>query len=165
MSHSNPDLAQEQRIAERLTNIVKSDAVSEFILEHRDGLFDENTLDAWLTKRREDRPHRFIGDNTIAPEVVTAARAGNITARGKVFVALGRDQAALDALLAAPAADTKKLDADPAFKGKVNPWRAEYWSKTEQGRIAKTLGVAVAERMARAANSTLGATKPSRIAS
>jgi hypothetical protein len=144
---------------------VKPDAVSEFILEHRDGLFDETTLDAWVAKRKEDRPHRFIGDGAVIdPALIAAAKSGNMTARSKVFVALGKDQAALDALLAAPAPDAKKLDADPAYKGNGNPWRPENWSITSQGRIIRTLGVAVAERMARAANSRIGATKPSRAA-
>ncbi len=163
MSHSNPDLAQEARIKERLTD-VKPEAIDEFITEHRDGQFNESTLDAWLAKRREDRPHRFIGEAVIDPAVINAARAGNITARGKVFVALRRDQNALDALLAKPAADAKKFDADPAFKGRSNPWRPEHWSVTEQGRIVKALGVAVAQRMAEAANSRIGATHPSRAA-
>lgn len=165
MSHSSPDKAQEDRIREKLTNVVKPEAIDEFITEHRDGQFDESTLDTWLAKRREDRPHRFIGEAVIDPAVINAARAGNITARGKVFVALGRDQAALDALLAAPAADKKKLDADPAFKGHANPWRGgSAWSITEQGRIVRTLGLAVAQRMAEAAGSRIGATKPSRAA-
>jgi hypothetical protein len=163
MSHSNPDLEQEQRIAQKLAHVVKPDAIGEFILEHRDGLFDESTLDAWLTKRREDRPHRFIGDNAVDPNLIEAARAGNVTARGKVFVALGKDQAALNRLLAEKPKDNP--DTDPAFKGKANPWRAEHWSITEQGRIIRTLGLAVAGRMAAAANSRIGATRPVRAAS
>ena len=52
----------------------------------------------------------------IDPALVNSARAGNITARGKVFVALGKDQAALDALLA-KAADNpaKKVNDDNSW--------------------------------------------------
>jgi len=167
MSHSNPDMEQEARIREKLTNVVKAEAVSEFILEHRDGLFDETTADAWIEKRKQDRPHRFIGDAAIPLEVIAAARAGNITARGKCFVALGRDQAALDALLA-------KTDDNPANKvGHDNPWGptwcgpdGRYTAKaiSEQGRLARTLGVAACQRMAEKCGAWLGATKPRKVA-
>jgi len=166
MSHSNPDLEQEKRIIDKLVNVVKPDAIGEFVLEHRDGLFDETTLDAWLDKRKQDRPHRFIGDGAIDPALVESARAGNITARGKCFVALDRNQAALDALLAKA--------ADPANKiGDDNPWGPKwcgpdgrYTAKaiTEQGRLTRTLGVAACQRMAEKAGVFVGATKAKKVA-
>lgn len=159
MSYSNPDLEQEARITAKLDNVVKPDAINEFILEHRDGLFEESSLDAWLTKRKEDRPHRFIGDAKIDPEVVRLAREGNITARGKCFVALDRNQAALDALLAKPPGDDAKVSDD-------NPWGPKWCDPTgtytdaarkEQTRIILKLGTGAAERMARKAGVTVGA--------
>jgi hypothetical protein len=159
MSHSNPDVAQEARITAKLTNVVKPGAIDEFITEHRDGQFDESTLDAWLTKRKEDRPHRFIGNGSIDPKLVEAARAGNITARGKCFVALGKDQAALDVLLAKPPGDDSKIGDD-------NPWGPKWCdanglytkaARDEQTRIILKLGTGAAERMARKAGVTVGA--------
>jgi hypothetical protein len=93
-------------------------------------------------------------------------KVGDITAYGQLVREHGK--AAIDVLLAEKpnaGGDGKTTDADPAFKNKKNPWRAESWSVTEQGRIIRSLGLAVAGRMAAAANSKIGATKPSRIAS
>lgn len=73
-------------------------------------------------------------------------------------------KAAIDALLAETPQANGKDDA-PEYKGKSNPWRAEHWSVTEQGRIIRVLGLEVAGRMAAAAQSKIGATKPTRIAS
>lgn len=41
-----------------------------------------------------------------------------------------------------------------------NPWSAEHWNLTEQGRISRTKGHEYAERMAKAAGSSVGATSP-----
>jgi hypothetical protein len=105
------------------------------------------------------------------PEVNQAllanAKAGNMTSYS--LLAREHGKAVIDALLAdyKPAANShdKTADNDVAFKGKKNPWRAESWSVTEQGRIIRTLGLAVAGRMAAAANSRIGATKASKVAS
>jgi hypothetical protein len=154
MSHTNPDIAQEARIREKLTN-VKPEAFDEFITEHRDGYFDENSLDAWLAKRREDRPHRFIGEGvTIDPKLVDAARNGNKTAESKLFLALGKDRAALDKLLA-----EKSSDKD----GSKNPWRSQNFrtdktAQAEAARIISTLGTRAAASMAKSAGKTLTGT-------
>lgn len=44
--------------------------------------------------------------------------------------------------------------------GGSNPWKAGSWSLTEQGKVVKERGVEVARRMASAAGSQLGATRP-----
>ena len=87
------------------------------------------------------------------------AREGNITAKGKLFVALGKDQAALDALLAKPPGDASKVGDD-------NPWGPKWCdpngfytkaARDEQTRIILKLGTGAAERMARKAGVTVGA--------
>lgn len=49
--------------------------------------------------------------------------------------------------------------AGGAFGGQ-NPWTAEHWNMTEQGRILKTMGRERAEAMAKAAGTKLGGKKP-----
>ena len=44
--------------------------------------------------------------------------------------------------------------------GGSNPWSADHWNKTEQGRIVQARGVEIARRLASAAGSDLGATAP-----
>lgn len=41
-----------------------------------------------------------------------------------------------------------------------NPWSAEHWNMTEQGRIVREKGRETAERMAKAAGTSIGALKP-----
>ena len=45
------------------------------------------------------------------------------------------------------------------FGGEANPWAAATWNLTGQGNIVKEKGMAVAEAMAKAAGSKVGATK------
>lgn len=44
--------------------------------------------------------------------------------------------------------------------GGANPWSASSWNFTEQGRIVQAEGMAVAERLAKAAGTTVGGTRP-----
>ncbi len=44
--------------------------------------------------------------------------------------------------------------------GDDNPWSAKGWSLTEQGKVAREKGMAEAERLAKAAGSRVGATRP-----
>jgi len=43
-----------------------------------------------------------------------------------------------------------------------NPWSADHWNMTEQGRVYATQGEAKAEQMARAAGTSLGGPKPTK---
>lgn len=45
-------------------------------------------------------------------------------------------------------------------KGGPNPWKADSWSVSNQGKVAKERGIDVAKRMAEAAGSHIGATAP-----
>lgn len=46
------------------------------------------------------------------------------------------------------------------FGGDKNPWSAQHWNLTEQGRLIRDKGMATAEAMAKAAGSFIGATGP-----
>ncbi len=46
------------------------------------------------------------------------------------------------------------------FGGDPNPWAATSWNLTAQGKVVTEKGMAVAEQMAKAAGSKVGATKP-----
>jgi len=114
----------------------------------------------------------------IDPALLASARAGNKTAYQNVYLKLGRDKAATDALIAdkgtgAGADDTRQRDehgrfvADKAskFKG-TNPWGSGpgEWNVTRQGQLCRELGLAAAQSIAASAGSFVGATKPSKAA-
>ncbi|HVA17440.1 MAG TPA: hypothetical protein VMV59_06970 [Candidatus Dormibacteraeota bacterium] len=112
-------------------------------------------------------PAEFEGKSVeIDPAVVASALAGNITAKGKVARAFGDDVEATNLFLKA---ESKKRDgtvaADDPHKGKTenNPWSALNWNVTRQGSVAKA-DFALAQRLAKAANSFIGATHPSKAA-
>ncbi len=115
--------------------------------------------------------------------LVASAKAGNLTAKGQLVKAHGL--AAVDAVLAGTAGDHKS-DADrraraaltgrddtgqftgpsPAEReaGKNNPWAEGQWNATRQSQIVKALGMEAAQRIAKAASSYVGATKPAKAA-
>jgi hypothetical protein len=112
--------------------------------------------------------------------LLAAAKAGNLTAKGRLFVQVGRDQSKLDALLTGTAADTssdterRARDALRNDRGQfsadegaalvkqhktVNPWSADGWNMTEQSRVYR-VNPKLAASLSAAANSRIGATKP-----
>jgi hypothetical protein len=105
----------------------------------------------------------------VDPKLLASARAGHKTSQGQLFMAVGKDRAMYETLLAEkPKAADEAADNDPALKGKSNPWSPEwcgpdgrYTAKalTEQGRVIKTLGLAVASRIADK-YARIGATRP-----
>jgi len=106
-----------------------------------------------------------IAANLNAADVKLAA-SGNVTAKGRLFRALHGDGEMLDRVLEkakATGTDKPVLDAKDKDKGKVNPWSAQHWNLTAQGRIAK-VDMAAAERMASAAGVHVGATHPRKVA-
>jgi len=108
-------------------------------------------------------------------DLLDAARNGNMTAKSKLFVQIGRDQKRLDLLLAdkpSAEADDKTKD-EPAgqataqkLKGRTNPWGSGpgEWNVTAQAKLVRELGLQAAASIAKAAGSFVGATKPSRAA-
>jgi hypothetical protein len=173
MSHSNPDYAAEERIKAKLTEAgVRDAAFDEFITETRDGYFDENSLKAWLAKRREDRPHRFVDNGEqIDPALIARAAAGNMTARSQLFVKLGKDQAAVDQLLATERAKAKAAQNAPDSKS-TNPWNpTSYGGLAPDGRFSakqisrqaecvRALGLAKAMQLAAIHGAAVGSVRP-----
>lgn len=113
------------------------------------------------------KPEGDLAAPSIDPAVLAAARNGNITAKGKVFQAVGEDHDKLAAVLA----DTSTSVDDVATKAaaaaatniSTNPWSAEAWSPSRQVSIVKSLGVVKASELAAAAKSFVGATKPNSV--
>lgn len=107
-------------------------------------------------------------------QLLASARAGNITAKGRLVRQLG-SLAAVDAVLADKSntgADDTARDEKGRFVGATpqekeaaanNPWGPN-WSVTRQGQIVRSLGIEAAQRIAKAANSHIGATKPAKAA-
>jgi hypothetical protein len=95
--------------------------------------------------------------------LVEQARAGNLTARGKLFVHLNRDQAKYDAVINRAPFNAKENDApvDEAAKenhGK-NPWQSgPGFNLSEQGRIFRA-DPRLAASLAKSAGKTIGAAK------
>jgi hypothetical protein len=117
-------------------------------------------------------------ENADAPKVdqqlLASARAGNITAKGRLVRQLG-SLAAADAVLADKAntgADDTARDEKGRFVGATpqekeaaanNPWGPN-WNATRQGQIVRQLGIEAAQRIAKAANSHVGAVRPAKVA-
>jgi len=114
----------------------------------------------------------------VDPQLLASARAGNMTAKSRLFVQVGRDQAKLAAVLADKSntgADDAARDAQGRFAGatpqekeaaKANPWSSEpgKWNATRQGQIVRSLGIEAAQRIAKAAGSYVGAVRPTKVA-
>jgi hypothetical protein len=108
-------------------------------------------------------------------QLLESARAGNITAKGRLVRQLG-SLAAADAVLADKSntgADDTARDDKGRFVGATpqekeaaanNPWSAEKWNVTRQAQIVRALGVEAAQRIARAQRSHVGATRPAKVA-
>jgi hypothetical protein len=105
----------------------------------------------------------------VDPAVLASARAGNRTAYGKVYLALGKDRAATDALIAQKQAPVTVKDdsaADDASDKKPitdhskNPWHKSNFNVTRQGQLLKQFGKEKAASMAKSVGSHIGATHP-----
>jgi hypothetical protein len=125
--------------------------------------FAENKLDFLI-----GTPTMNNGTPNANAELVEAARAGNMTARGKLFVQVGKDQAKLDAILSRKpfnAPDDTGTNVDEAAKqnGGKNPWSGDGWNITEQGRLLRA-NPKLAASLAASAKSKIGATRPTRAA-
>jgi hypothetical protein len=110
----------------------------------------------------------------VDPQLLASARAGNITAKGRLVRQLG-SLAAADAVIADKSntgADDTTRDSKGRFVGATpqekeaaanNPWGPN-WNATRQGQIVRQLGIAAAQRIAKAANSHVGAVRPAKVA-
>jgi len=133
------------------------------------------TAKAWIDAQREKRPHWFAAQTDEHAELEASAfGAGNVTARGKLVkanpaLALARAKAwglrdLNDYSRGTRPSDTPTGEKKPAAKDRSNPWLPECWNITKQGQLIKVMGLDGAARMAKAAGSFVGATKPPKAA-
>jgi hypothetical protein len=94
-------------------------------------------------------------------DLLAAAKAGNLTAKSKLFVSIGKDQKRLDLLLAGASgeADAQGTPA-PKLNGRSNPWSKASWNVSAQGKLIREIGLQAASSIAKSARSFVGATKP-----
>jgi hypothetical protein len=137
----------------------------------------DNGVREWFTSNRLDflLPPKSANDKPdVDPQLLASARAGNITAKGRLVRQLG-SLAAANAVIADKAntgADDTARDEKGRFVGATpqekeaaanNPWGSN-WNATRQGQIVRQLGVEAAQRIAKAANSHVGAVRPAKVA-
>jgi hypothetical protein len=119
---------------------------------------------AFLLPSKENTEAARLG---IDADVLASARAGNKTAYAKVYVQLGKDRAATDALLGEkkPAAESSDDDATKKKIGTAdhrnNPFSREGWNISAQGKLLRAVGVEKCAAIARSVGSKIGATQPS----
>jgi hypothetical protein len=101
--------------------------------------------------------------HNVDPALLASARAGNMTAKSRLFVQVGRDQTKLDKLLTATPDKSTDTGNEKPEAERNNPWLAGKWSITRQGQIYK-LDPAMAARLAKTANSHIGAVRPAKVA-
>jgi hypothetical protein len=158
------DVIETLRKAGMQTSAIDTDASEAF--ERAE--FIPATLDAWLAKQREARPHWFIGGVQTDLETLAFA-SGNITARARLVKELGEDAATERAKEwgLKSITDFKTHGQRPGGEQQKekpkgdNPWAEGSFNVTRQGQIAKA-DLALAQRLAKAAGSYIGATKPGR---
>lgn len=128
------------------------------------------TLDKWIEKAKAAKPHMFI-DAVQADLETQAFGDGNMTARGRFIALYGEAQAKERATAWGLKSlhDTKSKGKRPFDEGeqqkasKNNPWSRDGWNLTRQMSVYKS-DSKLAERLAKAAGSYIGATKPARAA-
>jgi hypothetical protein len=134
-------------------------------------------LDQGLAKIIEGRPlWRPSGPDprvVAQQELEAAAKSGNVSAHGRLWRSLGTTDAertrnynewcAKNA--AKPGTPAAGADDTPPEKDEPdNPWLAGKWNATRQSQIVRSLGLEAAQRIAKAAGSYVGATKPAKAA-
>lgn len=132
--------------------------------------FVEMTFDSWFAKYKPSHPHAFISE-AMADLETQAFSQGNMTARTRLVQELGADQAearakewGLKGFTDFKTRGKRPFGEQSNEKPKAdNPWSPEGWNLTAQMRVAKS-DMALAERLAKAAGSFLGATRPNRAA-
>ncbi len=130
---------------------------------------------AWIETLRETKSYLFGPQTDEHAELEHAAFVeGNLTARGKLVkanpaLALARAKEyglrdLSDFSRGTVPSNTPTGEKKPTNKGKDNPWSAENWNITKQGALIKVMGLDGAARMAKAAGSHIGATRPTKAA-
>jgi hypothetical protein len=161
-----PEIVKQLQVAGMKMSAITTDAADAF----QRGEFIEATIGKWTTEQQTKRPHCFIGDEQVDLEH-SAFVDGNMTARSRLIKSVGEDAAAERAKEwgLKSITDFKTRGERPGGEQQKekpkgdNPWSAEHWNVTKQGQVAKA-DFALATRLAKAAGSWVGATKPARAA-
>jgi hypothetical protein len=177
--------AKEAKIHEMLADEgVKDSAHDEFIIEFRDGLYDEKSLPEHVAKKRDTAKHRFFDKDEESLHRL-AFIGGNVTAQGRVLLncngnveeankiagkygsKLGQTKPGIDP--DAGKGGDKDHSTNPWYggAGNINPKTGLYTSAAIQKQMAtvRSLGVVKATSIASAVGSKLGDIRPaSRVA-
>jgi hypothetical protein len=161
-----PSIVQKLQADGMQASAINTDAADAF----ERGEFIEATLGKWLTEQKAKRPHLWIMAGQIDLEQ-SAFGDGNMTARSRLTKELGEATATERAKEwgLKGIADFKTRGSRPGGEQQKekpkgdNPWSAENWNVTRQGSVAKA-DFALAQRLAKAAGSYIGATKPAKVA-
>jgi hypothetical protein len=142
----------------------------------------------WVANLRKTRPHMYadwnpdITEDQIRQEIIDDATLRPSPKNvGRLFKEFGElrakailEQAGTDWVRMKPGnkvtlddkGNAKGSDPTPEQKSladrRANPWSAEGWNITKQGQVLKSLGPEKAAAIARAANSYIGATRPTK---
>lgn len=114
--------------------------------------------------------HEFNGGTVeIDPSIIESALGGSLTSKGKIARAFGADNTSSAASRAAAEktelflkAETKKRGGSDDGPKASNPWSAGGWNLTKQMQTHRA-DPALAERLAKAAHSRIGAAHPSKV--
>ena len=158
----SPELIKKLQAAGMKLSAIQTDAADAF--ERAE--FIEATLPKWVAEQKEMRPHCFIGAGQVDLESA-AFGDGNMTARARLIKQVGQADAEARAkeLGLKGITDFKTRGERPGGKENQakprgdNPWSAEGWNVTKQGQVVRA-DFALATRLAKAAGSFIGATRP-----
>lgn len=142
------------------------------VLDHgAHGSFIPATFDAWLTEQKAKRPHWWpmAGQTDLEAEAFGVNGKSNFTSRNLLVKQIGLEAAdarareyGLDGIHdykttpTRPGAQREKAKAS-------NPWSVEGWNLTKQMQTHRS-DPALAERLAKSANSRIGAAHASKVA-
>jgi hypothetical protein len=127
------DYLGEGKLHDRLQReLVRDAAHDEFIIEYRQNMFNEDTLNEWLEKKKVEAPHRFVGgaERDKADDLARSAFLyGNATDQARYQKIYGPEGALLAAqrfgnkfpfVIGQPG---KESDADRAANNEKDNWR------------------------------------------
>jgi hypothetical protein len=138
------------------------------VIEHGEhGDFILQSFDGWLKEQKTTRPHWWPADGQA--DLEAQAFGGNFTARNRLVKQIGMAAAdarareyGLDGIHDYKTTPLARPGAAPKNKT-TNPWSEGGWNISKQGQVYKS-NPALAERLAKAANSQIGATRPTKVA-
>jgi hypothetical protein len=156
-----PELTKKLQAAGMRMSAILTDAADAW----ESGGFIEATLPKWIADQKAKRPHCFIDGEQFDIEQ-SAFGDGNMTARTRLVKTLGQNEAEARAKEWGLKSLTDRSRGErPGGKENQekpkgdNPWSAEGWNVTKQGQVARA-DFALATRLAKAAGSYVGATRP-----